>query len=87
MVDILKRRQLEIDLLAKEIFNDHRYSISFSSGKAIARYQLVDSDGNWRNDYSEKVFDTKAQATKFLQQKNLEQADSIFESLEMEDLE
>jgi len=85
MVDILKRRQLEIDLIAKEIFNDQRYSISFSAGKAIARYQLLNEQGNWRNDYSETVFDTKAQATKFLKRKSLDQADRIFESLEIED--
>ena len=85
MVDILKRRQLEIDLIAKEIFNDQRYSISYSAGKAIARYQLTDSGGNWRNDYSETVFDTKAEATKFLKQKNLDHADMIFESMEIED--
>ena len=85
MVDILKRRSLELDLIAKEIFNDQRYSISYSSGKAIARYQLTDSGGNWRNDYSEKVFDTKAQADKFLKEKNLGHADLIFESLEIED--
>jgi len=84
MVDILKRRQLEIDLLAKEIFNEQRYSISYSSGKAIARYQLIDTGGNWRNDFSEMVFDTKAEATKFLKQKSLDHADSIFESLEIE---
>tara|TARA_R110000822_G_scaffold14394_1_gene50730 strand:- start:36 stop:308 length:273 start_codon:yes stop_codon:yes gene_type:complete len=85
MVDILKRRQLEIDLIAKEIYNDHRYFICYSAGKAIARYQLLDTDGNWRNDYSEKVFDTKAQATKFLKEKSLDQADRIFESMEIED--
>ena len=85
MVDILKRRSLEIDLIAKEIYNDQRYSISYSAGKAIARYQLTDSGGNWRNDYSETVFDTKAQATKFLKEKSLDQADRIFESLEIED--
>ena len=81
MDDILKRRQLEIDLIAKEIFNDHRYFISYSAGKAIARYQLTDSGGNWRNDFSEKVFDTKAQATKFLKEKNLDHADRIFEAI------
>tara|TARA_R110002033_G_scaffold28824_2_gene64695 strand:- start:119 stop:391 length:273 start_codon:yes stop_codon:yes gene_type:complete len=85
MVDILKRRQLEIDLIAKEIFNDQRYSISYSAGKAIARYQLLDNDCNWRNDFSEKVFDTKAKATKFLKQENLDHADRIFESVEIED--
>ncbi len=85
MVDILKRRQLEIDLIAKEIYNDQRYFICYSAGKAIARYQLLDNDGNWRNDFSEKVFDTKDQATKFLKEKSLDQADRIFESLEIED--
>jgi len=85
MVDILKRRQLEIDLIAKEIFNDQRYSISYSAGKAIARYQLLNEQGDWRKDYSEMVFDTKAQATKFLKEKNLDHADRIFESIEIED--
>ena len=85
MVDILKRRQLEIDLIAKEIYNDYRYFICYSAGKAIARYQLMEPNGNWRNDHSEKVFDTKAQATKFLKQENLDHADRIFESLEIED--
>lgn len=85
MVDILKRRQLEIDLIAKEIYNDHRYSISYSAGKAIARYQLLDNGGYWRFNFSEKVFDTKAQATKFLKEKNQAQADRIFEALEIED--
>ena len=85
MVDILKRRSLEIDLIAKEIYNDQRYSISYSAGKAIARYQLMEPNGNWRNDYSETVFDTKDQATKFLKEKSLDQADRIFESLEIED--
>ena len=42
MVDILKQRELEVNLVAKEIFNDQRYSISYSAGKAIARYQLTD---------------------------------------------
>ena len=85
MVDILKRRSLEIDLLAKEIFYYQRYSISYSAGKAIARYKLTDSGGNWRKDYSETVFDTEAQANKFLKEKSLEQADRIFESMEIED--
>jgi len=85
MVDILKRRQLEVNLVAKEIFNDQRYSISYSAGKAIARYQLLNEQGNWRNDHSEMVFDTKAQATKFLKEKSLDQADKIFESNEIED--
>ena len=85
MVDILKRRQLEVNLVAKEIFNDQRYSISYSAGKAIARYQLLNEQGNWRKDYSETVFDTKAQATKFLKEKSLDQADKIFESNEIED--
>jgi hypothetical protein len=85
MVDILKRRQLEVNLIAKEIFNDQRYSISYSAGKAIARYQLMETNGNWRNDYTETVFDTKAQATKFLKQENLDHADRIFESIEIED--
>ena len=85
MVDILKRRQLEIDLIAKEIYNDHRYFICFSAGKAIARYQILDNDCNWRNDHTEKVFDTKDQAAKFLKEKNHDQADRIFESIEIED--
>ena len=85
MVDILKQRELEVNLVAKEIYNDQRYSISYSAGKAIARYQLTDSGGNWRNEYTETVFDTKAQATKFLKEKNQDQADRIFESLEYED--
>ena len=85
MVDILKRRQLEVNLVAKEIFNDQRYSISYSAGKAIARYQLLNEQGNWRKDHSEMVFDTKAQATKFLTEKNLDHADKIFESNEIED--
>ena len=85
MVDILKRRQLEVNLIAKEIYNVQRYSISYSAGKAIARYQLTDSGGNWRNDYSETVFDTKAQATKFLKEKSLDHADKILESFEIED--
>ena len=85
MNNILKRRQLEVNLIAKEIYNDYRYFICYSAGKAIARYQLLDNDGNWRNWYSEKVFDTKAQATKFLKEKSLDQADLIFESLEIED--
>ena len=85
MVDILKRRQLEVNLVAKEIFNDQRYSISYSAGKAIARYQLLNEQGNWRKDHSEMVLDTKAQATKFLTEKNLDQADKIFESNEIED--
>tara|TARA_R110002096_G_scaffold68_1_gene233 strand:- start:35 stop:349 length:315 start_codon:yes stop_codon:yes gene_type:complete len=99
MVDILKRRQLEqwmshhpryliqrlVNLIAKEIYNDHRYSISYSAGKAIARYQLMETNGNWRNDYTETVFDTKAQATKFLKEKSLDHADKILESFEIED--
>lgn len=85
MVDILKQRELEVNLVAKEIFNDQRYSISYSAGKATARYQLLNEQGNWRNDYSETVFDTKAQATKFLKEKNLDQADRIFESNEIDD--
>jgi hypothetical protein len=85
MVDILKRRSLEIDLIAKEIYNDYRYFICYSAGKAIARYQLMEPNGDWRNDHSEKVFDTKAEATKFLKEKSLEQADRIFESMEIED--
>ena len=85
MVDILKRRSLEIDLIAKEIYNDYRYFICYSAGKAIARYQLMEPNGDWRNDHSEKVFDTKAEATKFLKEKSLEQADRIFESLEIEE--
>tara|TARA_R110002072_G_C7812846_1_gene522649 strand:+ start:489 stop:761 length:273 start_codon:yes stop_codon:yes gene_type:complete len=85
MIDILKRRQLEVNLIAKEIYNDHRYFICYSAGKAIARYQLLDHDGNWRNDFSEEVFDTKSKATKFLKQKNLDHADRIFEAIEIED--
>ena len=85
MVDILKRRQLEVNLIAKEIFNDQRYSISYSAGKAIARYQLMEINGNWRNDHTEKVFDTKDQAAKFLKEKNHDQADRIFEAIEIED--
>ena len=84
MVNILKQRELEVNLVAKEIFNDQRYSISYSAGKAIARYQLMENNGNWRNDFTETVFDTKAQATKFLKQENLVHADKIFESMEIE---
>jgi hypothetical protein len=85
MTDVLKRRQLEVNLIAKEIYNDQRYSISYSAGKAIARYQLMETNGNWRNDYTETVFDTKAEALKFLKNKNLEHADKIFEAIEIED--
>ena len=84
MVDILKRRQLEIELIAKEIYNDRRYSIFYTAGKAIARHQLMEDSGDWHYDYADMIFDTKAQATKFLKQKNLDHADMILESMEIE---
>mgnify|MGYP003124166277 CR=1 FL=1 len=97
IVDISKRRQFipliwpmiartnEVNLMAKEIFNDQRYSIRYSAGKAIARYELLNEQGNWRKDYSEMVFDTKAQANKFLAEKNQHHAEIIYESIEIEE--
>ena len=85
MVNFLKQREHDVALIAKDILNDQRYSISFSAGKAIARYQLMNLDATWRNDFSETVFDTKDQATKFLKEKNIDHADRILESSEIED--
>ena len=67
----------ELKEKAKEIFSDHKYNIVYSNSKAIARYQLLDGNGNWSNDFSEKVFDTKAQASEFLKEKNLEHARTL----------
>ena len=85
MVNFLKQRDHDVALIAKDIFNNQRYSISFSAGKAIARYQLMNVDATWRNDFSEMVFDTKDLATKFLKENNLDHADRILESSEIED--
>jgi hypothetical protein len=78
-------QQFEIDDLAKRIYKSSRYSIKFSAGKAIARYELLTKYADWSGDYTEKVFDSEARAIEFLKDKSMDHADRVLEAEAIED--
>tara|TARA_R100000951_G_C2608535_1_gene170448 strand:+ start:185 stop:436 length:252 start_codon:yes stop_codon:yes gene_type:complete len=73
----------QLSPLATSIYNG--CSIQFSASKAIARYQLLTQYGDWSGDYTERVFDSKARAIKFLKNKSKEQAEILMEAQSVED--
>ena len=78
-------QQFEINDLAKSIYKSSKYSIKFSAGKAIARYKILTTYGDWTNNYSEQVFNSKSKAIEFLKNKSKDHADRILEAEAIED--